>query len=45
MKKLERWKEVKKRKRRKRNIVMKAIKVDKGSLREEVRKLWKEMGM
>lgn len=45
MKKLERWKEVEKRKRRKRNIVIKRMKVDKGDLREEVRKLWKEMVM
>lgn len=45
MKELERWKEIEERKRRRRNILIKGLGRDKRDVREEVERLWKEMGV
>lgn len=45
MKELERWKEIEERKRRRRNIHIKGLGRDKRDVREEVERLWKEMGV
>lgn len=45
MKELERWKEIEERKRRRRNILIKGLGRDKRDVREEIERLWKEMGV
>lgn len=43
VRKLERWKEIEERERRRRNVVMKRLEVKERRIRKSVRELWKEM--